>query len=148
MKINLAGLKVWPLGDLRPLSRLKRQGERGQSLVEFALVLPVVILVLFGILDLGRVMDAYILVTHGAREGARQASLGETEATVVTKVRAAVPTLTPLTVTCPSCYPSGSSGDPVTVTVTYSIQIMTPIISAFFPQNPVPLSVTVTMRRE
>ena len=46
-------------------------GERGQNLVEFALVLPILLIVLFGALDLGRIFWVSISLTNAAREGAR-----------------------------------------------------------------------------
>ena len=46
-------------------------GARGQSLVEFALVLPVFLLCMFGIIDLGRVIWANNALANAAREGAR-----------------------------------------------------------------------------
>jgi len=49
------------------------RSERGQSLVELALVLPLLILLLMGIADLGRAFYSYIEITNAAREGARYA---------------------------------------------------------------------------
>ena len=50
----------------------KRRGRaRGQTLAEFALVLPVLIVMLMGIFDLGRAIFAYNAITNAAREGAR-----------------------------------------------------------------------------
>ena len=43
----------------------------GQSMVEFALLLPLFVLVIVGIFDLGRAFFAYIAISNGAREGAR-----------------------------------------------------------------------------
>lgn len=43
----------------------------GQSLVEFAITLPVLLMILLGVLDLGRLFFAYIAVNNAAREGAR-----------------------------------------------------------------------------
>jgi Flp pilus assembly protein TadG len=43
----------------------------GQSLVEFALILPLLVLVLFGIIELGIVLNLYIGMTNSAREAAR-----------------------------------------------------------------------------
>lgn len=51
---------------------------RGQSLVEFALILPVFILLLLGIVDLGRGVFAYNTVSNAAREGARLAIVDQT----------------------------------------------------------------------
>lgn len=44
---------------------------RADSIVEFALVLPMLLLILFGILEVGRVLDAWIVVQNAARQGAR-----------------------------------------------------------------------------
>jgi Flp pilus assembly protein TadG len=53
----------------------KRQRTRGQSLVEFALVLPVFLLLIFGIIDLGRFVYMNSTVSQAAREAARTASV-------------------------------------------------------------------------
>jgi Flp pilus assembly protein TadG len=45
--------------------------QSGQELVEFAIVLPLLLLVAFGVLDLGRVFHSAITITNAAREGAR-----------------------------------------------------------------------------
>jgi Flp pilus assembly protein TadG len=52
------------------ISRLRR-AKRGQSAVEFALVLPVLMLVVLGIVDFGRVFIAANALTHGTREAVR-----------------------------------------------------------------------------
>ena len=49
-------------------------GERGQALVELALVLLLLLLLLAGAVDLGRAFNNYIIVTNASREGARYAS--------------------------------------------------------------------------
>ncbi len=53
------------------------KSEKGQSLVEFALVLPVLVMLLFGITDFGRAFHAYLTIDHAGREAARAASIGE-----------------------------------------------------------------------
>jgi Flp pilus assembly protein TadG len=50
---------------------------RGQSLVEFALVLPILLILLLGILDFGRAVAAYNSVSNGARSGARVAIVNQ-----------------------------------------------------------------------
>jgi Flp pilus assembly protein TadG len=52
----------------------RRSGRRGQSLAEFALVLPVFLLILFGLLDLGALVFSDNVMSQAAREGARVAS--------------------------------------------------------------------------
>lgn len=59
-------------GKLRKrIGALNRSKERGQSLVELALILPVLMLVLVGIFDFGRAFYAYNALSNAAREGAR-----------------------------------------------------------------------------
>ncbi|MGB6836982.1 MAG: TadE family protein [Dehalococcoidia bacterium] len=48
--------------------------QRGQSLVEFALLLPLLLIIMLGVLDFGRVYFAYVSVTNAARNGAHYAS--------------------------------------------------------------------------
>ncbi|HVW19162.1 MAG TPA: TadE/TadG family type IV pilus assembly protein [Solirubrobacteraceae bacterium] len=50
-------------------------GERGQALVEFALVLPLLCLLLFGIVEFGLMFFKYVDLTSAARDGARQVSV-------------------------------------------------------------------------
>jgi len=68
-----------------------RTGDRGQSLVEFALVLPVLMLILMGIIQLGILFGAQIGLINGVREAARFGSLSPTlaanESTNATAVR-------------------------------------------------------------
>jgi Flp pilus assembly protein TadG len=54
----------------------RRGDERGAALVEFALVLPVLILFVFGIVEFGRAYSARIQLTSAVREGARAVALG------------------------------------------------------------------------
>lgn len=56
--------------------RLRRAGhaeQRSQALIEFALISPVLLLLLFGIVDIGRAVFYYDTIGHAAREGARTA---------------------------------------------------------------------------
>ncbi|HSS60560.1 MAG TPA: TadE/TadG family type IV pilus assembly protein [Candidatus Limnocylindrales bacterium] len=50
-----------------------RKGQQSQALIEFALVSPVLLLLLFGVIDLGRAVFYYDMLNHAAREGARTA---------------------------------------------------------------------------
>ncbi|MBA3296244.1 MAG: pilus assembly protein [Acidobacteria bacterium] len=61
---------------------------RGQSLVEFALVLPIAILLLMAIFDVGRAVFAYNGLTNAAREGARLAVVNQDEALIEQRVTA------------------------------------------------------------
>jgi Flp pilus assembly protein TadG len=60
------------------LGRRRRSRGRGQNLVEFALILPVFLLLLVGIFDFGRAIYAYNTVNNAAREGGRLAITDQT----------------------------------------------------------------------
>lgn len=74
----------------------------GTATVELAIVLPVLVLMLFGILEMGLLFKDYLMCQQAVREGARTAALGATPAQVISAVRAAASTLDPayFTVQC------------------------------------------------
>jgi Flp pilus assembly protein TadG len=57
--------------------RLRRKASRGQTLVEFALIIPLFVLLLFGIVDFGRAVLASNSISNAAREGARTAIVNQ-----------------------------------------------------------------------
>jgi Flp pilus assembly protein TadG len=64
-------LLIWILTMNNYMRPQHRKKEHGQNLLEFALVLPMLAIVVFGVLDLGRVFFATISLTNAAREGVR-----------------------------------------------------------------------------
>jgi Flp pilus assembly protein TadG len=64
-----------------------RRGGRGQALVEFALVIPLFLLLLVGLFDLGRAVFAYNTLTNAAREGARMAIVNQYEPAIVQRAK-------------------------------------------------------------
>lgn len=60
---------------------------RGQTLVEFALVLPILLILMLGILDVGRAVAAYNSVSNGARSGARVAIVNQDVDEITAAVR-------------------------------------------------------------
>jgi Flp pilus assembly protein TadG len=65
--------------------RHRRYRSRGQGLVEFALVLPIFLVLVMGIADLGLAVFAYNSVTNAAREGARLAIVNQDTAKITTR---------------------------------------------------------------
>jgi Flp pilus assembly protein TadG len=53
----------------------RRESDGGQELVEYAIVFPVLMLLVLGIIELGRIMYSYSAISNAAREGARLAVL-------------------------------------------------------------------------
>lgn len=103
-------------------------GDQGAAAVEFALVMPVLFLILFGIIDFGRAYNMQIALTQGAREGVRVAALGGTNADAVTRAQNAISPVTgataTVTMTCPAT-PTPASDAQVTVTRPYNY--LTPV---------------------
>jgi hypothetical protein len=72
------------MSDLRRTYRLPiRRRERGQSLVEFALLAPVLILLFMGIFDFGWILHKQIQMDNATRMGARRAAVGDTNGQVI-----------------------------------------------------------------
>jgi Flp pilus assembly protein TadG len=110
--------------------------ERGQTLVETAIILPVIVLMLFGILDAGRIFSTWVVVTNASREGARA---GAVHATVAEIKTAAASAAAPVGVTTAdvvvTCSPTACPGDPgglVSVQVSKGVPMITPLIQTFF----------------
>jgi len=148
--------------------------QRGQAAVETALLLPALVILLFGIIMTGFTFYAFIQVSNAAREGARAGSLYRiTQATsgltLVQTVRQAIydpgtgssalgfltPTGSSFNVTSDVSVPSPvdvdgdgtiSSGDRLTVTVTYRYSI--PVLSAFLRVFPQPIVIVRSVEME
>jgi Flp pilus assembly protein TadG len=126
-----------------------RRGERGQATVELALVVPVLLLILFGIMEFGRIFSAYLIITNAAREGARLAAVGASDTAIEQRVEdaAAGLDLSRLTVTITPSEGSRVTGIQATVSVGYSVDLVTPVLSGVAP-NPFPLTAQAAMRVE
>ena len=110
------------------------KNNRGQALVEFALMLPVLLLLVVGVMEFGLVINQYMVVAESAREGARSAALGGSNATVTTVARTAASNIdtSQLRVTI-SPADVRVRGNGVTVTVEKPVQAITVLMSPFFP---------------
>jgi Flp pilus assembly protein TadG len=112
----------------RPPSSGRRARDRGTAAVEFALVLPLLLLIVFGMIDLGRALNAQITLTEAAREGARLAALGYPAGVVDAHAQAAAPQLSGVTVTVvASCAPGAGPTANAQVSVSYSFSFITPV---------------------
>ncbi len=119
------------------------KGSRGQSLVEFAFVMPLLMILVFGIIDFSMGLRSYISLTNATREGARYGAVGntlggplgtcqgqQTNTTVVGRVCTAIEGLklnrvTSVSATCQSndCSP----GNSVVVSARYQYDFITPV---------------------
>jgi Flp pilus assembly protein TadG len=114
--------------------------EKGQSMLEFALVLPVLLFILAGVLDLGRMYYAYVAISDAAAEGAIYAALYPEESHRGEIYQRAQDASGGLVQIDPSMLqvdwpPDVVSGAPVTVTVSYNFTVATPLINAIVPDG-------------
>jgi Flp pilus assembly protein TadG len=107
--------------------RIQIRNQQGQTMTEFALVLPVLALILFAVIQFGIVFNNYITLTDATRAGARKAAVSRQDpnrnSAVMTAVRSSASDLTSskLSVSPPSS--TWQSGDDVTVTASYPYSI-------------------------
>ncbi|WP_425617433.1 TadE/TadG family type IV pilus assembly protein [Anatilimnocola sp. NA78] len=133
--------------------RLFRKQRRGAAAVEFAVVAPVFFLLVFGMIEYGRMVMVQQIVTNAAREGARVAVLdGSTTTAVQTAARNAMAsgsiTITADKVTVSPNPPSNAKfGDPVSVTVTVPFNQVSWLPSPMYLGGK-SMTATTTMRRE
>jgi Flp pilus assembly protein TadG len=106
----------------------RKRSDRGTAAVEFALMVPVLLLIVFGIIDFGRALNAQISLTGAAREGVRLAALGDSNAVIEARVAAAAPSLSGVTTTVVASCPAGAGpAEDAQVDVSYRFQFITPI---------------------
>lgn len=122
--------------------------QKGQSLVEFALVLPLLLLLICGVVDLGRLLFAYSSLNMTAQESVRLGGLGRTDAEIINyaKTHLVYGNSSKLTVTITPNGSTRKSGDNVKVALTYPLPFITPIMSNIIP-TPI-LSTDSTIRVE
>jgi Flp pilus assembly protein TadG len=114
------------------MKRPSRHSYRGQALVEFALVLPILVLLLVGVFDFGRAIFAYNSVSNAARSGARMAIVDQNADAIRTAATREAVGLDPLVVNV--TYEVGcatpETGCIVTVEVNHTWQAATPILGS------------------
>ena len=127
----------------RRASPTTRRGrtQRGAVAVEMALVLPLLLVLVFGIIDFGRAFNAQVTLTQAAREGARLAALCNSSSpstcgTVASRTTAAAPNLSGVAVTTTTTCPVGStSATDAVVTVKWTLTFSGPL-SGLIPGFP------------
>jgi TadE-like protein len=125
--------------------RARRQREGGQALVEFALVVPVFLILLLGIVDFGWALRSWITVTNSAREGARLGVVGATCDDIKQRaVDTSADLLTLSDVSVENC--EGDPGTSVVVTVSYDYSFITPLgaLLTTFSGGALPSTITMT----
>lgn len=129
--------------------RKLKQGEQGQALVEMALVLPLFFLLLFGVIEMGRIGYAYLTISNAVREGARTAAIGGSDLDIRNKINNSAANLDAelLIINISPLEDYRQSGQDTTVQVSYPVQLVIPLIGNIVP-NPVVVSANLVMRLE
>lgn len=135
--------------------RKKREqaNRRGQGLVEFALILPLFLLLLFGMVEFGRALMTKNILTGAAREAVRKAAVQPDSATAIsvaqTRAQEVLNSAGIYGATVSVSDNNVGTEPTVEVSVSYQFPI---IVGGFFgftgPGNQIPLSSTTSMRRE
>jgi Flp pilus assembly protein TadG len=101
--------------------------------VEFAILAPVLIMLLLGIMEFGRAYNVQTSLTNAAREGVRNMAINNSQASATTAAKAAATQLSPaladgnISFSAVSC----TVGSQMTVTISYSLSTMTGIAGPF-----------------
>lgn len=171
MKTSL--INTSPVPGVKYVRRHPNRDQQGQATVEIAFLIPILLVLLFGIIMAGFTFYAFIQVSNAAREGARAGSLwritnAETGLTLDQTVKRAIydsgsgqSALGYLSPTAPSFDVNSdvattwidvdgdgdvSSSDQVTAAVTYRYTI--PIVSVLLPMFPQPITIVRTVMME
>lgn len=106
--------------------------DSGQSLVEFTLVLPIILLIMVGVVDLGRAYFSYMTVVNAAQEGARYGAANPTAGTNIdthAQNEAQGSGVNPAQLVVTHSFPNGCApGNTIKVDVTYNFQLFTAYI--------------------
>jgi Flp pilus assembly protein TadG len=127
---------------------------RGQSLVEFAIILPFFVMLLFMVVQFSLVFHDYLVLSEAAREGARLASVGKTDGEIIATAKTIVQS-NAITLKLDAAGLGGlvtvtpgqprKLGDQVTILVSAPVQTSIPFLTGYMPPN---LFGKVAMRME
>jgi len=154
--------------------RAVRSRQRGTTTVELAIVAPLLIFLLFGIIEFGLMVKDLVGINQAAREGARTAAVGATPATISARIAGSAPTIDTGQLTTLYEYRSydedsstwgnwtvlgtsdgqnnASDGDQIRISLEYPHQLVTGGVFASLADDPeqgtVSLETAIIMRRE
>ena len=110
---------------------------RGQSMVEFTLILPIFLILLLGMFDTSRILSTKIVLQNTARNAARVVAITNSDSSAISEIDLGTASLDPnklnYTITPSESY--RSVGENVTIDINYTIDINTPIISNILGEN-------------
>jgi Flp pilus assembly protein TadG len=123
-----------------------RPSERGTAAVEFALVLPLILVVALALVQTGLLVRDRLLVEAAARAGARAAAIQVDPSAIRSAALAAAPSLEEGAVEL-TISRTGVRGEPVTVSLGYAAPVRVPFVEWLF-DGPVRMTTATTARQE
>jgi len=110
------------------------KNEKGQAMVEFALILPVLLLLVMGIAEFGMMFNAYLSVQNATREGARIGVVGASNEEMEERILNTSPSLNKerIVITIEPGDNARASGETLRVLVNYDYKMAVPFISILF----------------
>ncbi|MGO0121778.1 TadE/TadG family type IV pilus assembly protein [Desulfothermobacter acidiphilus] len=120
---------------------------RGQALVEMTAALLVLVLLLGGIVEFGRIFHTHLLLTQAAREGVRVGVVGGSDSEIKAAVRKLAPQLSSQDIVIDPPPSSRVRGGDLTVTVRQNVNLFVFPIPGLLP-NPYPVKARAVMRIE
>jgi hypothetical protein len=126
--------------------RTPHESARGTAAVEFALVLPLVLIVALALVQTGLLVRDRLLVEAAARAGARAAAVHDDQAAIREAAARAAPSLDDAALDL-VVNREGGRGDPVTVAVRYMAPVRVPFVGWLF-RGSVGMSASTTARQE
>lgn len=159
-----------PFACRQPDRRPRSQRQRGATIVEFAIIAPVFVMLMIGVIELSMVYFANLTMQHAVREGARYAVTGQSNLDPNTsnqqryqavlqkikdssmgmydKVAPAVSVTNMSGGTNSGSGTFGSAGDIIVISLDCNWPMVTPMMAAFFTNGKAHFVVSATMRNE
>jgi hypothetical protein len=130
-----------------------RGKRRGQSIVELALSMPIMLLLMLGTIDVGRVFFDYVQLRNAVREGAGYGARMPTDTAGITSrvTSHGIPSSTTVGVVCTGvCTTTGGKPDGIGTIVVTAEHTFTPVttgfLQAWFGMDPIEIEVSASMR--
>ncbi|VXB66219.1 putative TadZ/CpaE, associated with Flp pilus assembly [Arthrobacter sp. 9AX] len=117
---------------------MSHDSERGAAAVEFAILLPLLLMLVLGTIEFGRAYNAQITLTNAARDGVRVMAISGNQTAARSAARNAAASLSPglqdtniqFGTVCPSTIPAGTSPQ-TTFTINYTLSTITGVAGPF-----------------
>ncbi|CDF58760.1 TadE family protein [Thermobrachium celere] len=122
---------------------------KGQALIEFSIILPILLLIVMGIAEFGMILNSYLTIQTASREGARIGIIGADDNEIVQAVYKSTQSIDKrkINITITPSSTNRKSGDTLKVRVEYEYDLIIPIIKNILG-NKIELSAETSMRVE